>query len=104
MDVRALAGDTVEIRAQADRKGGGPPAPAAEVAEAQGRDGPRQRLRRGPRRRVDLPQYRAVRQDHEADQASVVAVDDSELDPGRIRPPARGRDDASACRRGGVPV
>ncbi len=45
--------------------------------QAQGRDRHRQRLRRGPRRRADLPLHRAVREDEEADRAPVAAVDDA---------------------------
>ena len=77
MDLRAPAGHSVEIRAEADREERGAAEDAAAAHQAQGRRPADQRLRRGPRRRADLPLHRAVREDRQADRAAVAAVDDA---------------------------
>ncbi len=60
-----------------------------------------ERLRRGPRRRAHLPQHRPVREDRQADQAPLAAVDDPGLDTRRLRATSPRRVHASPrrCRR-----
>ena len=93
-----------QVRAEADREEREPAEDAPEAHQAQGRDGARQRLRRRPRGRAHLPLHRAVREDEQADQAPVAAVDDAGRDPRRLRQAAQRRDDAAARRRRRVPL
>ena len=85
VDVRAPAGDPVEVRAEADREEREPAEDAAEAHQAQGRRRADQCLRRRTRRRAHLPLHRAVRESGQADPAPVAAVDDDRGDPRRLR-------------------
>src|SRR5207302_87331 len=78
--------------------------PAAAADEAQGRHCAGECLRRRPRRRADLPLYRAARAREKAGRAPMAAVDDAAIDPRGLRETARRQGDAAARRRGEEPL